>query len=115
MSIKKIATATALGVALIGTTLVAPAPANATHKFGHAIAGGIIGGIIGGAIVNNQRRTYYRAPPPVYVAPAPVYGQYPQQHYNFCFRKAPNSYDPNSNTYQPFNGPRRWCSSPWVR
>jgi len=107
MSIKKITTAAALGVALIGSTMLAPAPANASHQYGHAIAGGIIGGIIGGAIVRGQQRRY-NPPPPVYVAPTPYYGSLPGQHYNICISKY-KSYHPPSNTFQPYNGPRRQC------
>jgi hypothetical protein len=109
MSIKKIATATVLGVALIGTTLVAPAPANATHKIGHFAAGVGLGLLLGGAV----RRPVYQAPPPVYVAP-PAYGGLPPAHYNWCINRY-RSYHPASNTWQPYNGPRRQCLSNWWR
>ena len=104
MSIKKIATATALGVALIGTTMVAPTPANANHKWGHFAAGVGLGLLLGGA----ARRPVYQAPAPVYVAPTQYYGTLPGQHYNRCIIKY-KSYHPPSNTFQPFNGPRRQC------
>jgi hypothetical protein len=106
-------TALVLGAALIGTSFSTATPVNATHQIGHAIVGGIIGGVIGGAIINNQRRRpVYVQPAPVYVQPAPVYQGLPPAHYDWCFRKF-RSYDQRSNTYQPYNGPRRFCNSPW--
>ncbi|MCP4184935.1 MAG: BA14K family protein [Hyphomicrobiales bacterium] len=51
-------------------------------------------------------------PAPVYVRPAPVYRNLPAAHYNWCFRKF-RSYHQPSNTYQPYNGRRRQCNSPW--
>lgn len=112
MSIKKIATATALGVALIGTTLIAPAPANANHKWGHFAAGVGLGLLLNRA----ARAPAYGAPAPVYVAPPRYYGALPQAHYNYCFQKAPNTYDPQSNTYVPYyNSPRVYCRSQWVQ
>ncbi len=113
-------TALVLGAALVGTSFSTATPVNATHQIGHAIVGGVIGGIIGGAIVNGTRRRrpvyvqpapVYVRPAPVYVQPAPVYGL-PAAHYNWCFRKF-RSYHQPSNTYQPYNGPRRSCNSPW--
>lgn len=102
-----IKTALVLSAALIGTSFSTATPVNATHKIGHAIVGGVIGGIIGSAIINNQRRQQ-----PVYVQPAPVYRSLPDSHYNWCFSKY-RSYDQRSNTFQPYNGPRRYCNSPW--
>lgn len=116
LDMKKIAAAAVLSVAVVGGTLTATTPAQATHQIGHAILGGVIGGVIGGAIVNSQRRRapVYVVPPPVY-APAPVYSGLPQAHYNYCWNKF-RSYHQASNTYQPFGGyPRRQCRSPWWR
>jgi hypothetical protein len=48
---------------------------------------------------------------PDYVQPAPVY-DLPDAHYDWCFRKF-RSYHKPSNTFQPYNGPRRACISPW--
>ena len=115
ITLKKIATAAVLSVALVGGTLATTAPAQATHQIGHAIVGGIIGGVIGSAIINSNRRPVYVAPPPVYAAPPPVYSGLPQAHYNHCFRKY-RSYHQGSNTYQPYGGyPRTQCRSPWWR
>lgn len=57
---------------------------------------------------------------PVVVAPPPpppprVYGGgYPQAHYQWCANKY-RTYDPGSNTYQPFGPyPRRACRSPYM-
>ncbi|MCP4071766.1 MAG: BA14K family protein [Hyphomicrobiales bacterium] len=106
LNMKKAATALILGTALVGTSIGATTTANATHKIGHAIVGGVIGGVIGGAIVNSARRR------PVYVQPAPVYSGLPRAHYNWCYRNY-RSYHQPSNTFQPYNGPRRPCHSPW--
>jgi hypothetical protein len=67
-------------------------------------------------------RIVYNQPAPVAPAPvqpsygAPAYGGgggYSQAHYNYCASKY-RSYDPGSNTYQPFgNVPRRPCYSPY--
>lgn len=48
-----------------------------------------------------QPAPVYVQPAPVYVQPAPVYsgGQFSQAHYDYCFTIAPNSYNPNTNTY----------------
>lgn len=105
LNVKRIATTTALGVAIVAGTLGTPTPAKATHYIGHAIIGGVIGGVIGSAIVNSRRQ-------PVYVAPPPVYAGFSQQHYNWCFNQY-RSYHQPSNTFQPYNGPRRPCVSPW--
>lgn len=54
----------------------------------------------------------YAAPPPP--PPPPAYGQYPQAHYDWCSAKY-RSYDPGSNTFQPYgNVPRRPCISPYM-
>lgn len=44
--------------------------------------------------------------------PVVVQGGFSQAHYQYCFSKY-RSYDANSNTYQPYNGPRRPCYSPY--
>ena len=126
LDMKNFTTATVLSVAMFGSTFIATAPANATHKIGHAIVGGVIGGIIGGAIVNGVRRrqqpvyvtpqqpVYIAPQQPVYVAPAPrrSYNGLPPQHYNWCYNNY-RSYHQASNTFQPYNGGRRQCRSPW--
>jgi len=63
------------------------------------------GAIIGGAIA---------APRYVEPAPAPVYratGINPR-HYEWCSARY-RSYDSYSNTFQPYNGPRQTCVSPY--
>jgi hypothetical protein len=68
------------------------------------------GAIIGGAIASQPRyvEPEYR-PRPVY-RPAPVRGS--QAHVNWCFGRY-RSYDAYSNTFQPYNGPRQQCYSPY--
>jgi hypothetical protein len=110
MNISKIAIATVLGIAVIGGTMSATTPAYAYHNnVGHFAAGLGVGFLFGRAL----RPPVYAAPPPVYVAPAPVYGGgFPPEHYNWCFRNYRSYWQP-SNSYQPYQGPRRICRSPW--
>jgi hypothetical protein len=64
------------------------------------------GAIIGGAIA---------APRYVEPAPAPVYrssGGLNPRHYEYCAGRY-RSYDSYSNTFQPYNGPRQQCYSPY--
>ncbi len=64
------------------------------------------GALIGGAIASQPR---YVEP-----APAPVYrssGLNPR-HYEWCAGRY-RSYDSYSNTFQPYNGPRQTCYSPF--
>lgn len=70
------------------------------------------GAIIGGAIAQPR----YVAPAPRYVAPAPRYvvpanGLSPR-HVQYCSARY-RSYDVYSNTFQPYNGPRQQCYSPY--
>ncbi|MCC2608740.1 BA14K family protein [Neorhizobium petrolearium] len=61
------------------------------------------GAIIGGAIASQPR----------YVAPAPSYsGGLNPRHYEWCSARY-RSYDSYSNTFQPYNGPRQPCYSPY--
>ncbi|TWF57250.1 BA14K-like protein [Neorhizobium alkalisoli] len=62
------------------------------------------GALIGGAIASQPR----------YVEPAPVYsgGGINPRHYQWCSERY-RSYDSYSNTFQPNNGPRRTCLSPY--
>ncbi len=74
------------------------------------------GAIVGGALA--QPREVYR-PVPEY-RPRPVYREYrpvvrgglSQSHVNWCFGRY-RSYDAYSNTFQPYNGPRQTCYSPY--
>ena len=70
-----------------------------------------------------RRRRYYRPrryyrrwrPAPRYYAPRPRYrAALPRAHYNWCFNRY-RSYRASDNTFQPYNGPRRRCRSPYVR
>ncbi|NKC51416.1 BA14K family protein [Ochrobactrum cytisi] len=60
------------------------------------------GAIIGGAIAAPT-------PPPVYRAPA--YG-YSNSHVQWCYNRY-RSYRASDNTFQPYNGPRQQCYSPY--
>ena len=64
------------------------------------------GALIGGAIASQPR---YVEP-----APAPVYrgGGFSPAHYQWCSGRY-RSYDTYSNTFQPYNGPRQPCYSPY--
>ncbi|MCX8570040.1 BA14K family protein [Aminobacter sp. MET-1] len=59
----------------------------------------IAGAIIGGAL--NQ------PPPPRYVTPA-----YGNSHVQWCYNRY-RSYRASDNTFQPYNGPRQQCYSPY--
>ncbi|WP_309086059.1 BA14K family protein [Chelativorans sp.] len=52
---------------------------------------------------------YYR---PRYVVPRPAYGL-SQAHVNWCYARY-RSYRPYDNSFQPYNGPRRACISPYM-
>lgn len=76
------------------------------------------GAIIGGVLSQQPRETYrpvpeYRPrPAPVY-RPAPAYGaRQSQAHVDWCANRY-RSYDFRSNTFQPYNGPRQTCYSPY--
>jgi hypothetical protein len=63
------------------------------------------GALIGGAIASQPR----------YVEPAPVYrggGGLNPRHYEWCAGRY-RSYDAYSNSFQPYNGPRQTCHSPY--
>ena len=60
------------------------------------------GAIIGGAIA---------APPPPRVYRAPAY-RYSNAHIQWCYNRY-RSYRASDNTFQPYNGPRRQCYSPY--
>ncbi|EEQ93584.1 BA14K family protein [Brucella intermedia LMG 3301] len=62
------------------------------------------GAIIGGAIAAPPP-----PPPPVYRAPA--YG-YSNSHVQWCYNRY-RSYRASDNTFQPYNGPRQQCYSPY--
>jgi len=68
----------------------------------------VAGAIIGGAIASQ--------PAPVYREPVPVYRQprYGDAHVEWCFDRY-RSYRAYDNTFQPNNGPRKQCVSPYYR
>ena len=93
--------------------------AAAIHKQWHkGLATGLGVGIglgVIGALTQPRQPQVIVQQPPVYVAPPPqpVYGGgFSQAHYQSCYARY-RSYDAASNTYQPFNGPRRPCYSPY--
>ena len=63
----------------------------------------IAGAIIGGAIANQ--------PPPVRTVPRRAMSHH-QAHIEWCYARY-RSYRDWDNTFQPFNGPRRQCQSPY--
>lgn len=66
-----------------------------------------------GVVIEFNTRPVYR-PAPVYrVAPAPRYAV-PQNHVNWCHSRY-RSYRVSDNTFQPYNGPRKACVSPYWR
>ncbi|MET3600476.1 BA14K family protein [Martelella mangrovi] len=57
--------------------------------------------IIGGAVASNNQRS----------RPQQAYGLNPK-HYNWCESRY-RSYRPSDNSFQPYNGPRKQCLSPY--
>ncbi len=72
---------------------------------GPDLGSAIVGAIIGGIIVNQaQQSRQYRAPAGrIYLS---------QNHVNWCVNRW-RSYRVSDNSYQPYNGPRRVCNSPY--
>lgn len=62
-------------------------------------AGALLGGVIGGAIASQ--------PQPTYVVPGGGGG-----HVQWCYSQY-RSYRASDNTFQPYNGPRQQCVSPY--
>lgn len=85
-------------------------------------AAAIIGGLAAGAIIGGLARPryyddyyyggYYE--PRVYYQPRVYYrsGGGLGAHQQWCLNRW-RSYDVRSDTYQPYNGPRRYCNSPY--
>ena len=67
---------------------------------GGDVAAGIIGGLAAGAIIGGIANSQAHSVPPR------------NYHVEWCLGKY-RSYDIRTNTYQPFNGPRRFCHSPY--
>lgn len=64
------------------------------------VAAGIIGGLAAGAIIGSIANSHAHSAPPR------------NPHVEWCLSKY-RSYDIRTNTFQPFNGPRRFCNSPY--
>ncbi|TLP43124.1 MULTISPECIES: BA14K family protein [Cohaesibacter] len=77
------------------------APVRRSSRRGGAFAAGAIIGLAAGAIAANAARNdrRYRRPPP----PRRGYCNYRACSYRY------RSFDPASCTFQPYNGPRRYC------
>lgn len=110
LPLKAVAVATALS---LGALAMTPQAAEAKSKAPAIIGGIAAGALIAGAIANSNRRNY--GPPPGYYAPPPPPVSYryapppwSPEWYNYCSQKY-RSFDPQSGTYQPYNGPRRFC------
>ncbi|WP_188052222.1 BA14K family protein [Aureimonas fodinaquatilis] len=70
-----------------------------------AIVGGIVGLGLGAAIANSYNQPRYVQPAPQYsYAPAP----WSREWYQYCSQRY-RSFDPQSGTFQPYNGQRRMC------
>lgn len=116
--VKGIAVAAALSIG----ALTFASPAEAGRRSRNLALGAIIGLGAAAIITNSQRRhyydydyqprPYYYAPPPVAYVPAPAYRYAPAPWspawYRYCTHKY-RSFDPRSGTFQPYNGPRRFC------
>lgn len=63
----------------------------------------IAGAVISGAIANQQPR---------HVAPQTRVYRGSDAHVDYCLNRY-RSYRPSDNTFQPYNGPRRQCTSPY--
>ncbi|WP_428697880.1 BA14K family protein [Stappia sp.] len=61
-----------------------------------------------------RRRWRPRTYRPRYYAPRPRVRGLGRAHYNWCSRRY-RSYRPGDNSFQPYNGPRRACISPYIR
>jgi hypothetical protein len=114
-----IAKAVALASVIAVGAMAIPAPAEA-GRGGRAVAAGVLGFAAGAIIAGSAARRhngyynddYYRGPPPrrVYAAPRAYYSPEPwtPEWYDYCYSKY-RSFDGRTGTYQPYNGPRRFC------
>ena len=93
-------------------------PAAAVHKQWHrglatGIGVGVGLGIVGALTRPRQQQVIVQQPAPVYVQPAPVVQGFSQAHYQECYRRAPNSYNPQTNTFIGYDGRVRVCYTPY--
>ncbi len=77
------------------------------HRRHNSNAGAIIGGLAAGAIIGGALAAPRYAPPPQrrYVGGG-------NSHVNWCYSRY-RSYRAYDNTFQPYNGPRQQCYSPY--
>lgn len=86
-----------------------PPPRRHHHRGGSSgpdLGSAIVGAIVGGVIVNqlnSGRQPHYAPPATTYLSRA---------HIDWCHNRW-RSYRVSDNSYQPYNGPRRICSSPY--
>ena len=92
---------------LPAVALTDEAPIKVKHIFGHAV-GGFLLGLGAGAIINDSRRRR-RYNDRYYEPPRRSYGG---RHVSWCYNKW-RSYRDYDNSYQPWEGPRRLCRSPY--
>jgi len=69
------------------------------------VAAGVTAGIVNNALQNRQRTVIVQQPPQQVI----IQQGFSQAHYNECFRRAPNSYNPNTNTYVGYDGRVKTC------
>ena len=112
---KKFTTFVAAAVLATVPLAISTQEAAAIHKQWHKGLAQGIGAGIGFGIANKLLNPTPKQPSVVYVQPTPqpTYVQpapqgFSQYHYNWCFSRY-RSYHAASNTYQPYNGPRRQC------
>lgn len=82
-------------------------PPRQQSRSGPDLGSAIVGAIIGGVIVNQFRQSGPSQPPQRGYAPA-----LSQNHISWCHNRW-RSYRVSDNSYQPYNGPRRICVSPY--
>ncbi|PCI05728.1 MAG: hypothetical protein COB78_03825 [Hyphomicrobiales bacterium] len=84
-------------------------PIKVKHRLGHVLGGLAVGALIGGAIARDRDRRHYRRDR--YYEP-PRRRNYGGRHVRWCYDRY-RSYRDYDNSYQPWEGPRRLCRSPY--
>lgn len=109
-----VVTAMIAAVPLAATTQSAQAGSKFWKGVGVGVGVGVGLGVVG-ALTRPRGTVIVQQPAPVVVhqAPAVVHAapQFSQAHYNYCFSIAPNSYNPNTNTYVRRSGQVVTCYS----
>ena len=94
---------------MLAASALSVTPADARNRTGAFLGGLAAGAIVGGIVAGSAGPVYAAPPPPVYYAPAPVYGPPPGGDVDaYCFSRY-RSYDPVSGTYMGYDGIRRPC------